>query len=119
VATFSSLRRGRGRADPASAKPNVAMARMAFDDPRAKPEEFPKSRTPAPIDPSLEQVLGRFNTEGLTAQQRQAFAQLSKEQQEKLATFLRYIPTGRKLVIAIVCIWVAMEIVPAIYSLVR
>jgi len=131
VATFSSLRRGRGPAEPkpvpeparkAAAtpdKPSIAAARAAFDDPRVSPDEFPKVRTQERIDPSLEQVLGRFDSNGLTPQQREAFAQLTPEQQKKLGKVLTMLPSGRKIIIAIVCIWVAIEVVPMIYSLVR
>jgi hypothetical protein len=72
------------------------------------------------IDPSLEEMLGsKFDAKKLTDQQKQAFAQMTTEQQAKLAKFLRFIPTGRKLIITIVGLFIAIEVVPMIFALVR
>ena len=93
----------------------VPMARAAFDG-----LHTPTVEAPVRIDPSLEAMLGsKFDAKKLTDQQKQAFAQMTPEQQAKLAKFLRFIPTGRKLIITIVCLVVAIEVVPMIFALVR
>jgi hypothetical protein len=93
---------------------DVVFQKAAFAEPRTA-----TLQARAKLEPGLEQVLGRFNPAGLTAEQRQAFAQLTPDQQQKLGRFIAFLPSGRKIVIAVVCIWVAMEVVPMIYSLVR
>jgi hypothetical protein len=97
---------------PVPYKHDVRIEKPAFDAPAAP-------QAPAKIDPSLEQVLGRFNPTGLTPHQREAFAQLTAGQQAKVARVLAFIPAGKKIIIAIVCLWVAVEVGPMIYSLVR
>jgi len=93
---------------------DIVMHKPVLDTPRTATVE-----PPARLDAGLEQVLGRFNPSGLTLEQRRAFAQLTTEQQQKLGKVIAFLPPGRKIVIAIVCIWVAVEVVPMIYSLVR
>ena len=93
----------------------IAMARAAFDGLHA-----PVVEAPVRIDPTLEQMLGsKFDAKKLTDEQKQAFARMTPEQQAKLAKFLRFVPTGRKLIITIVCLVVAIEVMPMIFALVR
>jgi hypothetical protein len=93
----------------------IVMARASFDGLHA-----PAAEAPVHIDPVLEEMLGsKFDAKKLTDQQKQAFAQMTPEQQAKLAKFLRFMPTGGKLIITIVCLVIAIEVVPMIFALVR
>jgi hypothetical protein len=94
-------------------KQEIELGRASLDAPHAAIE--PR----AAIHPSLEQVLGRFNAAPLTGEQKARLAQLTPEQQAQVAKVLRFAPSTKKIVIAIVCLVVAMEVVPMIYSLVR
>ncbi len=92
----------------------ITMAPALFDAPHA-----PIPETPVHIDPALEQALGAVNPARLDAQQRQALAQMTPKQQAALAKVLRFKPNPRKIVIAVVCFIVAIEVVPLIFTLVR
>ena len=92
----------------------ITMAPAAFDAPHATVPE-----TPVHIEPALEQALGAVGPKRLDAQQRQALAQMTPKQQAALAKVLRFAPNPRKIVIAVVCLIVAIEVVPLIFTLVR
>ena len=77
----------------------------------------------AALDATLKQLLGgSFDPATLTPEQKASFAQLSSNEQAiiaKLGRLTRFAPSGRKIIIGIVCLVVAMEVVPLILTLVR
>ena len=75
------------------------------------------------LDATLKQLLGgTFDPATLTPEQKASFAQLSSNEQAiiaKVGQLTRFAPSGKKIIIGIVCLVVAMEVVPFILTLVR
>jgi hypothetical protein len=98
----------------------IPMARSSLDTPAAASsiEEPVRRGREAPsdrIDASLQQVLGNFGAGELTAEQKQALARMTPAQQAALANVLRFRPSPKKVVIAIVAFLVVIELIPFLF----